>query len=100
MDGLKCLADKAFPDLHEEAKQNPTLQLNQPQVAFSVQQKRLATLNDAVQWRIYFRGYPMYPWIPLSTEPDRTVRNNYYLLILLYKTYLLSITLSRVNSVL
>lgn len=61
-DDLKCLADKAFPDLQEEAKQYLALQsylqqLEQPQVAFGVRQKRPATLDEAVSLTLEMEAY-------------------------------------------
>ena len=50
---LKPLVDKAYPALTEEAREQLAInaylqQLTQPQVAFSVKQKRPTTLDDAV----------------------------------------------------
>ena len=61
-DDLKCLADKAFPDLQEEAKQCLALQsylqqLDQPQVAFSVREKRPTTLDEAVSLTLEMEAY-------------------------------------------
>ena len=50
---LRVLADKAFPELEEKAREQLALnqflsQLENPQVAFNVKQKRPASLMDAV----------------------------------------------------
>ena len=52
-DELRSLADKAYPDLQEEARERLSLnaylsQLPQPQISFSVRQKQPTTLDDAV----------------------------------------------------
>ena len=52
-DDLRTLADKAYPTLQDEARERLSInaylqQLTQPQVAFSVKQKRPETLDDAV----------------------------------------------------
>ncbi len=59
---LKTLADKGFPELSEDAKQQLSLQiymqqLDHPQVAFSVKQKRPATLDEAVAATIEMESY-------------------------------------------
>lgn len=51
---LKILADKAYPDMPEEAKERFALnqyltQLENPQVAFSVKQTKPKTVNDAIR---------------------------------------------------
>ena len=52
-DDLRTLAEKGFPNLSEEAReqlalQNYLQQLDQPQIAFSVKQKQPTTLDEAV----------------------------------------------------
>ena len=59
---LRSLADKAFPELQAEAKECLALQtylqqLEQPQVAFSVKQRRPATLDDAVAATLEMESY-------------------------------------------
>ena len=61
-DRLKLLADKAFPDLEDKARECMALtqylgQLDNPQVAFSVRQKRPATLIEAVSATIEMESY-------------------------------------------
>ena len=61
-DDLKFLAEKGFPELQEEAKEllavNAYLQqLNQPQVAFSVRQRRPRTLDEAVSATLEMESY-------------------------------------------
>ena len=52
-DDLKTLADKAFPDLSEDARERLAVdrflgQLEDPQLSFSVRQKQPTTIDDAV----------------------------------------------------
>ena len=59
---LKTLADKAYPTLQPEARErlsiNAYLQhLSQPQVAFSVRQKRPETVDDAVAATLEMESY-------------------------------------------
>lgn len=61
-DDLRSLADKAYPDLQEEARERLCLnsylaQLPQPQIAFSVRQKRPTSLDDAVATTIEMESY-------------------------------------------
>ena len=61
-DHLKLLADKAFPDLEDKAREYMSLtqfmgQLENPQVAFSVRQKRPTTLIEAVSATIEMESY-------------------------------------------
>ena len=61
-DHLKLLADKALPDLEDKARKYMSLtqfmgQLENPQVAFSVRQKRPATLIEAVSATIEMESY-------------------------------------------
>ena len=50
---MKCLADKAYPDLEEAARQQLALQhylgqIENPQIAFGVKQRRPKTVEEAV----------------------------------------------------
>ena len=61
-DHLKLLADKAFPDLEDKAREYMSLtqfmgQLENPQVAFSVRQKRPTTLIEAISATIEMESY-------------------------------------------
>ena len=61
-DHLKLLADKAFPDLEDKAREYMALtqfmgQVENPQVAFSVRQKRPTTLIEAVSATIEMESY-------------------------------------------
>ena len=61
-DDLKSLADKGYPDLEENAREQLSIhtylqQLEPPQVAFSVKQKRPAKLVDAVTATIEMESY-------------------------------------------
>jgi len=61
-DDLRTLAEKGFPNLSEEAReqlalQNYLQQLDQPQIAFSVKQKRPTTLDEAVTATIEMETY-------------------------------------------
>lgn len=65
-DDLKSLVDKGFPDLPEEAKEHLALQsylqqLDQPQVAFGVRQKRPTTIDDAVSLTLEMETYMLPP---------------------------------------
>ena len=70
-DDLKALSDKAYPTLPYEAREQLAInaylqQLAPPQVAFSIKQKRPATLDDAVATTLEMESYvaPM----PLSVS--------------------------------
>lgn len=70
---LRLLADKAFPELPDEARETLTLnsylsQLDQPQVAFSVKLKRPTTLDDAVTATLEMESYvsPKIGSLPIS----------------------------------
>jgi len=59
---LKLLADKAFPELEDKAREYLALtqftgQVDNPQVAFSVRQKRPTTLIEAVSATIEMESY-------------------------------------------
>ena len=59
---LKILADRAFPDLQEEAKEHLALthylgQLENPQVAFGVKQRRPKTVDEAVTVTLELESY-------------------------------------------
>ena len=61
-DDLKTLADKGFPELQDEAKEQLSLQiylqqLDPPKVTFSVKQKRPKTLDEAVAATIEMESY-------------------------------------------
>ena len=61
-DDLKALADKGYPTLQEEAREQLAInaflqQLTQPQIAFSVKQKRPKTLDDAVAATLEMESY-------------------------------------------
>jgi hypothetical protein len=61
-DELRSLADKAYPDLGEDARERLSInayltQLPQPQIAFSVRQKQPATLDDAVTATLEMESY-------------------------------------------
>ena len=63
---LRSLVDKAFPDLKPEARERFALQsylkqLDHPQVAFSVRQRRPATLDDAVTATLEMKSYVSSP---------------------------------------
>ena len=65
-DDLKTLVDKAFPDLQQEAREHLALQsylqqLEQPQVAFGVRQKRPTTLDEAVSLTLEMETYMLSP---------------------------------------
>lgn len=59
---LKLLADKAYPDLQEEARERFALiqylsHLENPQIAFSVRQAKPATVNEAVTLTLEMNSY-------------------------------------------
>lgn len=61
-DDLRTLADKGFPELQDEAREQLSLQfylqqVNPAQVAFSVKQKRPKTLDEAVAATIEMESY-------------------------------------------
>ena len=61
-DDLRSLADKAYPDLQEEARKRLSInaylsQLPQPQISFSVRQKQPPTLDDAVAATLEMESY-------------------------------------------
>ena len=56
-DKLRVLADKAFPELDDKAKELLSLQrylseLDNPKIAFAVRQRQPKTLDEAVMWPI------------------------------------------------
>lgn len=64
---LKLLADKAYPDLQEEAREQFALnqflaQLENPQVAFSVKQAKPKTVDD-LPWK----------WSLISVQPSHSL---------------------------
>ena len=61
-DDLKGLVDKAYPSLQDEAREQLTInaylqQLLNPQVTFSVKQRRPKTLDDAVATTLEMESY-------------------------------------------
>ena len=61
-DELRVLADKAFPELEEQARERLALnqylgQLDNPQVAFNMKQKRPASLIEAVSSTLEMESY-------------------------------------------
>ena len=61
-DNLKLLVDRAYPDLEDKAREQLALnhylsQLSDQQVAFSVKQKRPATLDDAASATMEMESY-------------------------------------------
>ena len=61
-DELRVLADRAFPDLEDKARERLALnqylnQLDNPQVAFNVRQKRPSKLVDAVSTTLEMESY-------------------------------------------
>lgn len=75
---LKLLADKAFPELQEEGRTQLAInsylqQLDHPQVAFGVKQKRPKTIDEAVSATLEMESYLAQPRhvgvvAPVSTE--------------------------------
>ena len=66
VDDLKNLVDKAYPELEEAARERLAVnqylqQLEQPQVAFSVKQKRPAKLDEAVSATLEMEAYTSKP---------------------------------------
>ena len=65
-DELKSLVDKAYPELEEAARERLAVnqylqQLEHPQVAFSVKQKRPAKLDEAVSATLEMEAYTLKP---------------------------------------
>ena len=65
-DELKSLVDKAYPELEEAARERLAVnqylqQLEHPQVAFSVKQKRAAKLDEAVSATLEMEAYTLKP---------------------------------------
>lgn len=65
-DDLKVLADKAYPSLREEAREQLTinaylLQLTNPQVAFAVKQKQPRTVDEVVSATLEMESYLVSP---------------------------------------
>ena len=59
---LKCLADKAFPDLQEEAREKLSVdrfvnELHEPQVAFAVRQKQPKTISEAIMAALQMHSF-------------------------------------------
>ena len=81
-DDLKALADKAYPTLQDEAREQLAInaflqQLSPPEVAFSVKQKRPNTLDDAVAATIELESYVSPPPANVSTtQPEMAVTDD------------------------
>ena len=77
---MKLLADKAFPDLENKAREYMALsqflgQLENPQVAFSVRQKQPTTLIEAVSATIEMESYlKPRPSHVAQVEPEQSQR--------------------------
>ena len=61
-DNLRILADKAFPDLEDKAKEQLSLdrylhQLDRPELALAVRQSRPKTIDDAVAYTLETESY-------------------------------------------
>ena len=75
---LKLLADKAFPELENKAREYLALtqftgQVDNPQVAFSVRQKRPTTLIEAVSATIEMESYlKPKPSYMAQVEPEQS----------------------------
>ena len=75
---LKLLADKAFPELEDKAREYLALtqftgQVDNPQVAFSVRQKRPTTLIEAVSATIEMESYlKPKPSYMAQVEPEQS----------------------------
>ena len=75
-DDLKALADKGYPTLQDEAREQLAInmflqQLAPPQVAFGVKQKRPRTLDDAVAATLEMESYVSPPPFGVSsTQPE------------------------------
>ena len=74
-DFVRLLADKAFPELQDEARERLALnsylsQLDQPQVAFSVKQKRPESLDDAVTATLEMESYVIPKTAPVSSMQE------------------------------
>ena len=81
-DDLRLLADKAFPDLQEEAKDTLVLtyylqQLDNPQLALTVRQHHPTTLDAAISAMLEIETYvtscPMEPIHSVVNEPEEPV---------------------------
>lgn len=77
-DDLKVLADKAFPDLEEAARETLTVdrflsQLQDPQLAFSVRQKNPQTIDEAVTATLEIQSHLRLAARPLSSPTDTAV---------------------------
>ena len=80
-DNLKLLADKAFPDLEDKAREFMALtqflgQVDNPQVAFSVRQKRPSTLIEAVSATIEMETYVKPRPTPISQVEPAPLRTD------------------------
>ena len=71
-DSLRLLADKAFPDLEDRAKEQLSLDryltlLDKPELALAVKQKRPKDIDEAVSYTLEIESYMM------TTSPSRPV---------------------------
>ena len=80
-DDLKVLADKAYPELEEKARERLALnaylpQLDNPQVAFGVKQKTPETLDAAVSATLEMEAYatPKSPQASVSCVEDDSAK--------------------------
>ena len=76
-DNLRILADKAFPDLEDKAKEQLSLdrylcQLDRPELALAVRQSRPKTVDDAVAYTLETESF-LTLRSPLSQLPNPTV---------------------------
>ena len=68
-DNLRLLADKAFPNLEDQAKEQLSLDrylslLDKPELSLAVRQKRPKTIDDAVAFTLEVESY-------LTVQPPR-----------------------------
>ena len=78
-DDLKSLVDKAYPALEEAARERLAVnqylqQLEHPQVAFSVKQKRPAKLDEAVSATLEMEAYSLKPGCVVASVQDEEER--------------------------
>jgi len=71
-DNIRLLADKAFPELEDRAKEQLSLDryvslLDKPEVALAVRQKRPKSVDEAVSYTLEVESY-------MQTVPDRKSR--------------------------
>ena len=78
-DDLKSLVDKAYPELEEATRERLAVnqylqQLEHPQVAFSVKQKRPAKLDEAVSATLEMEAYSLNPGCVVASVQDEEER--------------------------